>query len=315
MAVPGDIVAVTGGSGFIGRHLVRHLQDAGYRVRALSRRAPPQSDGAEWLQGALSDNATLDRLIGDARAVVHLAGAIKARDRAAFFQHNEGGTSAVVAAALRSASPPTVVYVSSIAAREPHLSPYAASKRAAEAALQPLLGKTKTVIVRPPAVYGPGDLETLRMFKMAASGWIVVPAAPGARFSLIHVSDLVAAVAALLRCENPATDPYEVADAAPEGHGWADITAAASAAVGRPARLVQVPVPLIYLAGAGGAAAAWLTGRPTMLTWSKVGEIVHPDWRARPRPIAGFSPRWDLADGFKDTVKWAISQGLLKSYS
>jgi len=315
MLRPGDIVAVTGGSGFIGRHLVRHLKEAGYRVRALSRRAPPQGDGAEWVQGSLSDSATLDRLMGDARAVVHLAGAIKARDRAEFFQHNEGGTSAVVAAALRASAPPAFVHVSSIAAREPHLSPYAASKRAAEAALQPLLGKTQVAILRPPAVYGPGDLETLRMFKMAAAGWIVVPAAPGARFSLIHVSDFVAAVTALLGHDAPGADPYEVADAETDGHSWASVAAAAGAAVGRPARLVQVPVPIIYLAGAGGAAMSWLTGRPTMLTWSKVGEIVHPDWRARSRAIPGFTPGWTLPEGFKDTVKWAISQGLLKSYS
>lgn len=315
MPRPGDIVAVTGGSGFIGRHLVRHLTDSGYRVRALTRRPPTQADDAEWVQGSLADSAKLDRLVGDASAVVHLAGAIKARDRAEFFHHNEGGTSAVVNAALRAAVPPAFVHVSSLAAREPHLSPYAASKRAAEQALQPLLGKTKTVVVRPPAVYGPGDLETLRIFKMAAAGWIVVPAAPGARFSLIHVSDFVASVTALLGQDAPGADPYEVADAEPDGHSWAAVAAAAGAAVGRPARLVQIPVPLIYLAGAAGAAASWLTGRPTMLTWSKVGEIVHPDWRARARPIPGFTPRWTLAEGFKDTVKWAISQGLLKSYS
>ncbi|MBM3651220.1 MAG: NAD-dependent epimerase/dehydratase family protein, partial [Alphaproteobacteria bacterium] len=129
------LVALTGVSGFVGPHLVAALARQGYRLRLLLRRwSPlPSLDGvaAEIVLGDLLDEGALRQLVAGVDAVVHAAGLIKARRAADFLRVNRDGT------ALLSALAPEarLVLVSSLAAREPQLSPYAASKRAAEEAV------------------------------------------------------------------------------------------------------------------------------------------------------------------------------------
>src|SRR5207344_1099814 len=80
------LAAVTGATGFIGRHLVVALHQAGFRLRLLLRREP---DMPEWrdlpapevVAGALDDEAALERMVEGADAVIHLAGLIKAARR------------------------------------------------------------------------------------------------------------------------------------------------------------------------------------------------------------------------------------------
>jgi hypothetical protein len=124
---------VTGATGFIGRHLVAALHQAGFRLRLLLRREP---DVPEWrglpapevVAGALDDEAARERLVEGADVVIHLAGLIKAARRADFFASiaTGHGDSAV------DASPNAPNVVSAWRAR-PQLSGFAASKRASEA--------------------------------------------------------------------------------------------------------------------------------------------------------------------------------------
>ncbi|MDX2224374.1 MAG: NAD-dependent epimerase/dehydratase family protein [Rhodospirillaceae bacterium] len=315
---PGSLVAVTGATGFIGGHVMQALLDRGYAVRALTRRLQPAGHAdVSWQLGDLNDADALAGLVAGAEAVIHLAGSIKALTRDDFFRANLDGTRHLAQAAARAAGRPRLVHVSSLAAREPRLSPYAASKRAAEQALRPFAEALPLAIVRPPAVYGPGDRETLRIFRLAARGIVPVPAVAGARFSLIHGADAAAAiVAALDLAVRPGAtpEPWEPDDGRAGGYGWADVVAAAAGAVGRTPRLVSIPVPALYVGGLAGSLTAWLTRRPGMLTWSKVPELAHPDWVAVGGGVPGFTPRWRLPEGFANTVDWAISQGLLKSY-
>ena len=128
-------LALTGATGFIGRHLVRALAEAGWRVRVLLRSDPAVIDEWQGLEldvvaGSLADAAALERLVTDVDAVIHLAGAIKASRRAQFFAVNAEGAGAVSQAARRLAPAAHFLHVSSLAAREPQLSDYAASKRA-----------------------------------------------------------------------------------------------------------------------------------------------------------------------------------------
>lgn len=319
-------VAVTGANGFIGGHVTRALIEKGFRVRALIRRTPTILTPAEtapddiaWVKGSLDDMSALENLVSGADAVIHLAGAIKALRRAEFFHHNVKGLGNLTAAISAAAPRCRLVHVSSLAAREAGLSDYAASKRAAEQALRPLAGRIAMAVLRLPAVYGPGDMETLRLFKMAAAGWVLVPALADARMSLIHAADAAAAIVALINAPAPGPEPIEVDDGAPGGHGWDAIAAAAIAAVRHTAqpdaRTIAVPMPVLRLAGLAGSAVAWVTGRPSLISWSKAAEMAHPDWCARITPIAGFQPRWSLGNGFKDAVNWAVSRELLKSYS
>ena len=121
------IVALTGGTGFVGGRLVRLAVERGHHVRALTRRPQVSSDNVEWIEGALGDRNALERLVTGCGAVNHVAGVINAPHAAGFEKGNVTGTLAMLAAATASGTR-RFVHVSSLAAREPKLSQYGASK-------------------------------------------------------------------------------------------------------------------------------------------------------------------------------------------
>ncbi|MFI5001569.1 MAG: NAD-dependent epimerase/dehydratase family protein [Reyranellales bacterium] len=298
------LVAVTGATGFVGSHLVSALARHGWKFRLLIRRWSPLPSlagvDAEIVWGDLGEDAALRRLVVGADAIVHAAGLIKARTPADFWAVNRDGTARL--AALAPGLP--FLLLSSLAAREPQLSPYAASKRAAEQAVAGRAGPW--MAVRAPAVYGPGDRETLAYFASVARGVAPRPNLPDARLALIHVSDLAEALALCLDRLPPASI-YEIDDGRDGGYGYSDMAAAAGIALGRGAR--ALPIPRIFMRGIAGANALWqsLGGQTRILTSGKVNEIFHSDWTIHDRRLAsaiGFVARHDLVTGFSDTVLW-----------
>lgn len=307
----GRLVAVTGATGFLGPRLVRALKAAGWRVRVLVRPSSPgleDDSDIEAVSGDLGDPATLERLAQGTDAVVHAAGLIKARDRAAFFDVNVEGARRMA----RAVGEGRMVLISSLAAREPALSDYAASKRAGEEAARQVLGERLTVL-RPPAIYGPGDRETLGLFRLAGAGsWLPMPSSAAARLALAHVDDVAASV--LGRLDGAWTPGvFAVGGARPEGYGWREIFETAAAAMGRRPILAPVPDALIRVAAAASEAAAGLRREPTIFTRGKARELLHPDWSvsAAESPPGPPLPSVDLRTGFDRTVAWYRQAGWL----
>jgi len=298
----GKLVAVTGATGFVGPHLVAALARRGWRLRLLVRRWSPLPSlagvDADLVLGDLSSESALRQLVDGADAVVHAAGLIKARADRDFLPVNRDS------AALLSALAPDahMVLLSSLAAREPQLSAYAESKRAGEAVVATRSGAW--TIVRAPAVYGPGDRETLAYFRAVNSGIAPQPRLATARLSLIHVADLAEALA--LTVERPPPNAaYEIDDG--RAYTYADMADAAGEALGRRPWRIAVPRSVMTgLAACNGLRQA-LSGRAQILTRGKVNEIFHSDWSVRDRGLTaaiGFEPRYDLTSGFRDTILW-----------
>lgn len=305
------IAAVTGGTGFLGRAVAAALARQGWQVRLLVRRSaahwPCPDHELELVFGDLADDGALRRLVRGADAVVHLAGLIKARSRAGFMAVNRDGSARLAAAVASEASAARLVHVSSLAAREPHLSDYAASKRAGEDAIREGCGGASWVVVRPPAIYGPRDRETLAVFRWARSPVLPLFHGPDSRVCLIHVEDAAEAVAAL--CSGgPSGCVFELSDGRRDGYSWRAILDEAVRAVGGGTpRILRVPPSLVRMAGAAAGLAGRLAGRASILTPGKVREMLHPDWSSaveRQPPPAVWTPRIALPDGFADTVRW-----------
>ena len=307
----GKLVAVTGATGFVGPHLVSALARRGFGIRLLVRRWSPMPSlpgvEAEIVLGDLAVETALRRLVEGADAVVHAAGLIKARTPADFLTVNRDGTARL--SALASAA--RFILLSSLAAREPQLSAYAESKRAAE---QAVAGRTGAwLAVRAPAVYGPGDRETLAYFRAAARGLAPRPRLNGARLALIHVEDLADVLAATVE-QAPPNSVYEIDDSREGGYGYDDMAEAAGAALGRAVWSLPVPRIVMEVVGAANGARHALGGAAQILTRAKVGEIFHPDWTTHDHRLAaaiGFQPRYDLTAGFRDTILWYRRQGWL----
>lgn len=313
------LAAITGGTGFLGRYIVAALHRAGFSVRMLVRQDPVHPLLAdvrpELVLGDLRDEAALARLVAGADVVIHGAGLIKATTRADFFRVNEGGSAALGRAMAAQAPSARLLIVSSQAATQPHLSPYAASKRAGEEAALAAYGGDDWVIVRPPAIYGPWDRETLSLFKAATGPVVPVLGGPDARLAMIHAADAADAIAALAAPDGPVGQTYALCDGVAGGYGWDDLLDMAAAAVGHRARRVRVPSVVIRLIGCCGSVQAAVTGRAVMLTLAKTREITHADWSVASQqmpPESLWKPHIPLRVGFQQTADWYRNQGWIR---
>jgi nucleoside-diphosphate-sugar epimerase len=309
------LVAVTGATGFIGRRLVRRLVDAGWRVRALARRSDAglEDAGAEVLPGALENEASLRVLTESADAVVHCAGAIRAPSHEAFVQINCDGTARLARAIIAQPRPPRLILMSSLAARASELSSYAASKRMAEEKVhQMLAGQAEFCIVRPPAVYGPGDQATLPIFRQIQRGLLLIPAGDG-RFSLLYVEDLADLVTRLLDAPNWNGQVIEPDDGR-GGYCWADLARIAGEHLHRRVRTLPVPWLVMCLPAAVAQLMGTVLQRAPMVTLGKLRELYHADWVCQGAAgplLAAAPPRVAFDSGFATTFTWYKQRGWL----
>ena len=299
-------LAITGGTGFVGAHVIDAALAAGHQVTALTRRAQPARDGLTWIAGDLADRAALDGLVAGADAIIHVAGVLKARDAAGFELGNVEGTESLLTAA-QAAGTRRFILVSSLAAREPRLSLYGASKAKAEGLVEQ--SGLDWTIVRPPAVYGPGDRETLDLFKMARGGQIFMP--PAGRLSLIHVDDLAALLVALVAPDGPTGLLLEPDDGREGGWSHREFGDALGEAVGMPGRTVSTPRLLLSIAA---RLDRLFRGDKARLTPDRVAYFCHPDWvasRDRSIPPEVWHAKIPTSAGLKQTAEWYCAQGWL----
>ena len=190
----------------------------------------------------------------------------------------------------------------------------AASKRASEAAVMAILGASRVSVIRPPAIYGPGDRETMVFFELASRRLVPLPGKPTARISLVHVAD-AAAVLAERVLGQPTGKVQAIADACPEGYGWKQILDAAAAAVGNAApSYFQLPSGLLRGVGGGVGAVAKLVGKSDMISAGKIRELLHEDWSIAESELLrepAALPEQALMPGFASTALWYRQAGWL----
>jgi nucleoside-diphosphate-sugar epimerase len=192
------------------------------------------------------------------------------------------------------------VHVSSLAAREPRLSLYGASKQRAEELVHG--SGLNWVVVRPPAVYGPGDKETLELFRMARLGVMLMPAR--GRVSVIHVDDLARLLLALADYGAPSTILVEADDGKP--HGWThrEFARALGKAVGTSPAIVASPGILLRLAA---RADQLFRGPRAKLTVDRAAYFSHHNWVVEPKracPRELWEPKIDTVQGLRETADW-----------
>lgn len=306
MVAAGMKLAITGATGFVGGRLLELALAGGHEIRALTRRQQPDREGVQWIHGALDQPDSLDRLAEGADAVIHVAGVINAPDAAGFEAGNVMGTAAVIAAAERSGVK-RFVHVSSLAAREPKLSIYGATKAGSEALVA--ASSIPSAIVRPPAVYGPGDRETLELFRMARYGLVMLP--PEGRLSLIHVEDLVRLLLALTDPASPKGLLLEPDDGRHGGWTHRQFGEALGVALGRSVVTFSTPRPILHIF----SHIDRLVRRDrAKLTSDRVAYFCHPDWIVDPgrgAPETLWKPQIETSVGLAETARWYRQAGWL----
>ena len=270
-------IAITGATGFIGRRLLADCRAAGLSVAALTRQDQTPEPGINWVQGDLFTPQALAELVDGADHVIHLAGATKALTTEGFTQINTDAT-AQLARICVEGGVRNFTFLSSLAATRPAVSPYAASKAQAEAAISAYEADINITTIRAPAVLGPGDSATYPLFSNLARGILPVPGGPArnARFSIIDVADLTALLLAGLRDNNDGARLIT-----PYGHeslGWQDVADSAARVLGRRVRQITVPSGVMSSIAWISDRVAGLTGKPQVFSGHKLREMRSGDW-------------------------------------
>jgi nucleoside-diphosphate-sugar epimerase len=309
-------VAITGATGFIGQTITRQLVEAGYRVRVLVRSksssAKLPASGVDRVMGSLEDRLALESLVDGADAVVHCAGAVRGATQESFDRVNVEGVQRLLQALESQQAPPRLLSLSSLAAREPQLSFYANSKYKGEQVLVNEARRVAWYVLRPPAVYGPGDKEMLPVFRTMAHGIAPVPGAVQARFSLVFVDDLAAAVLAWIRSGNAARVIYTLDDGREGGYDWQDIASIVGHLCHRRVRLLRLPDWTLDIPAHVNHHASRLFGYAPMLTPEKLRELRHIDWvcdHTALHAATGWLPQVQLEEGLRRTPGWPCYRG------
>ena len=324
-------VFVTGGTGFVGAHLVKALCARGDRVTALVRR-PALAQRLGWdpdvrmVQGDLDNEAALHEGCAGADVVYHVAGKIAARSPADFMATNRDGTANVLEAA-RDGGARRLLFVSSLAVAGPTtpghpidesrppapVTAYGQSKLAAEVLVHGMGTSLPWTIVRPPVVYGEWDRGTLKIFQLARRGVVPVFGDGSQELSVIHAEDLARALIAAAASPAAAGRVYFAAH--PQVTTSRMLVVAAARALGRAAPRI-VPVPPLIARGVLWTVGtlANLAGRATLLSADKSNEYLAPAWTCRSDALTrdtAWRAQIDLETGLRRAANWYREVGWL----
>ncbi|MCH9639336.1 MAG: NAD-dependent epimerase/dehydratase family protein [Betaproteobacteria bacterium] len=284
------LVAVTGATGFIGHALIDRLVENGWKIRALTRKPQTGDDNIQWIHGDLADTSALHLLVKDADAVIHCAGSVRGRSYKEFEHTNVDGTNNLLSAINDQNITPRFLLISSLAARQPELSWYAKSKYMAE---QPIVSShLPWAVLRPTAVYGPGDKELKPLFQAMYRGLLPVVGKLENRFGLLHIADLVEAIQLWLTADKPIKGIFEIDDGLPGGYSFNTLVELAQQVWQKPVRCITIPNVLMRSIASLNLGFSRVFRYSPMLTPGKVNELQHHDWICDNAPLIQALPTW-----------------------
>ena len=316
---------VTGGTGFIGSHLVEELLRRGWELRIVAKDRMFGADlPVEVTYADLRDAEKLRPALEDIDVVFHVAGLTRARRNAEYYFGNHLVTRDLLRACrLHAKRLRRFVYVSSLTAMGPRrngtevtedtgfhpVSHYGRSKMLAEIAVMEAGVHLPVTVVRPSAVYGPRDRDLYRYFKMIRGNLELLLGSGSHLLNLVHVDDVVQGI--IRAAEHPDAEGEAFLIGSAENYRTDAICDAIAVAMHKKPLVFHLPESLIYLVGYSGEALGRLARRQVFFNAQKVREAVQEAWTcsiAKARERIGYIPQVPLPDGVAGTFDWYREQ-------
>lgn len=320
---------VTGGTGFIGSHLIDHLQDEkNAEIFALVRNL----ENLKWLKDMnihfLNGNLTsIPSLPKNIDYVFHIAGITKARKLADYYTVNQHGTASFFQSLrAQNIKPKKVFFLSSTAAAgpsldgnpvkeddEPHpVSAYGKSKLLGEKEALKYKKDFPLVIIRVSAVYGPRDEDFLPYFKSVKKGILLSQASQESWYHLCYVKDLINSFDLCIQKELASGEIINIAD--PHHVTWGEFGKTAGETLGKKLLTIKCPSFLLKLAALVLEGTAKITNKPSNFNRDKLKAIMQTSWftdTSKAERLLSFSPRFSLEEGLQQTLSWYVDHGWL----
>jgi len=317
---------VTGGTGFIGSHLVEHLISLGVDVSALIRTRKRWLEGlpVECISGDVRSVESIREPLSKVDTFIHCAALLTGSTQEELDRVNVDSTLAVVREAVAQGVE-TIVVLSSLAALGPSsggqpvdddhvanpVSMYGESKRRMEEALRTLdLGSSRLIVIRPPAVYGPREEHIFQFFK--AANLRVSPLLGQSKnglFSIVHVDDLVKGIAQAAAMDVSVFGPGSLDFfllSGPKPVTWAELIASTQQAVGHSTLALPIAPFVLRFLGTILETVSGALGQSTMLNREKAYEL-SLEWvcsHKKASSIFHYKPTKELQSGVLETVSW-----------
>ncbi len=319
-----QIALVTGANGFIGSHLCEELLERGYSVRALVRKTSKlqfiEHLDLERIYGEITQPRTLPEAVRGVDYIFHPAGLVKAKNRETYFRVNAEGTRILVEAVLKNNTDlKRFVHISSQAAAGPSkekkavmesdipspVSFYGESKLASENEVLKHKNELPFTIIRPPAVYGPRDIDVYKFFKLAKAGINPSIGIDPSYVSIIHVSDLVECICTAAENDIAAGETFFVCN--PDFYSIDRLIQIIGDTINRQPIKIAIPVPIAKCIAFIIESMYGLMNTIPPVSRDKLKELSQRYWICSPEKAArilGWSAKISVEDGMSSTAKW-----------
>ncbi len=318
------VAVVTGGSGFVGSHLVDLLLEKGYEVRCIVRK----TSNLRWLRGkevtihecGLFDSEGLKEVLTGADYLYHVAGVVRSKTKKGFFRGNVDTTKTLLEViSANNIKLKRFLIVSSLTACGPSLdgkpcsestipkpiTTYGKSKLAEEELAKQFMDHIPITICRAPAIYGERESDIYAMFKSVQKGLMTLVGFNNKKLSLIHGRDFVKGIFLAAESENTAGEIYFVSSE--EIYDWNQVSDAMEKALGKKAIRIRIPHFLIYVIGGISHFINYFSSKPATFNLEKARDFVQENWTcdaSKAKRDFGFSQQISLEEGMKSTVAW-----------
>jgi nucleoside-diphosphate-sugar epimerase len=328
-------ILITGANGFVGSRLCRKFLSEGFHVIAGVRRTSDLSllDGldVEYRYGDITQPETLGDMVSSAQGgvdyIIHNAGLVKAKRKQHFFEVNEKGTKSLFETIARhNPQVKKVIYISTVAAAGPSLkgkpvteddkphpiTAYGRSKLVGEGVALSFADRLDVLVIRPPAIYGPGDKEIRSFFDIVNKRIKPYIGSPDRRMQLVNVDDLCRGVFLAVTAETKSGEVYFVAEN--RSYTMKELIALLEKGCGKKGVPIRIPSFLFSVIAAVSEFAFKLVGATPMLTLEKAKELL-ASWEVstdKAKKDLGFESHIPFEQGARETYEWYRKKGWLK---
>ncbi|MDH4128208.1 MAG: NAD(P)-dependent oxidoreductase [Spirochaetota bacterium] len=316
-------VLVTGGSGFVGSHLIEKLLEKGFEVFCTLRK----SSNIKWLNNLninkyivnWDDVSIIEKIVSEVDYIVHCAGVTKAITKNDYYSGNVTPTVNLLTAAKKNFNLKRFIFVSTQASSGPSfnstpiteddscnpVSDYGKSKLEAEKEVLKYKDDFPVTILKPCSIYGPRDHEFYPLFKLIKQHLIVMIGDGTKKINMLYVSDFVEAICKTLTIKHPSGSVFFVTDG--EIYDWKTIYHTAKEVYKKKVITLKLPLLVPKILGKFNDQLSRFTKKPYLLNSQKINEMIPDYWlcdSSKIRNTIGFNPNSKLIDGFNKTLNW-----------